>query len=589
MKNIHLIYTIFPNSQSSLLLYPPLSKEKNTEYICFTDSPKLLSNFWKIQFLPALNEEIISSFTNAYQKVTKLELNQLLIDSNDSTKYIITIPDIYTILKEKPDFSSYHPTADFEGNYSFIPNSYTKDKISTKNNYHGFPLLLTIGVPVSNQVSTIRRCLDGIKPLLQAIPSELLVIDTGSTDGTLSIAKEYTDHIISVPWDDNMSSVRNAGIQHAKGYWYMSIDDDEWFESVDEIIEFFQSGKYKDYLFATYIERNFLDTNHITYSDNLCIRLGCITPSLHFEGRIHDLLIGATSNNCYDFSAIAYHTGFIQDSSLTFQKTKRNLSLLYFDLYEYPMNLRYNYQIINEFRVLHNHEAAIAYLYRGLAINLIIKDSYWQQKFSYILLLELYHSKNSYFFTEMQNYLSHFTYTTLERTFFHYMAFDLSSELQLNSRIIRKEAASYQYYYKKCMSDKPSISSIDILTNPMYQTAYSINFFILFVKEKNFQTAQRYLTDINLTDANNLHIRRYLQCIISLDNDNTLKTKAFLLFENYIKSFSQNSLNSLCHTLFSKSNLAYHFLEYYKDTNNLSSQMNYFLYLIKETFHNEQL
>ena len=44
---------------------------------------------------------------------------------------------------------------------------------------------------VSNQIDTIERCLSHIQPLLDQLPSELLVINTGSTDGTIEICKKY--------------------------------------------------------------------------------------------------------------------------------------------------------------------------------------------------------------------------------------------------------------------------------------------------------------------------------------------------------------------------------------------------------------
>lgn len=54
-----------------------------------------------------------------------------------------------------------------------------------------YRIFRTIGVPVSNQIETIDRCLSHIKPLLDNLPSELLVVDTGSTDGTIEVCREY--------------------------------------------------------------------------------------------------------------------------------------------------------------------------------------------------------------------------------------------------------------------------------------------------------------------------------------------------------------------------------------------------------------
>lgn len=103
------------------------------------------------------------------------------------------------------------------------------------------PLLLTISLLVSNRIDTIRKCMDSIKPILDSIPSELIVVDTGSTDGSIDIVREYTDNIVSFDWCDDFAAARNAGLEHAKGEWFLYLDDDEWFEDVTTIIDFFQS------------------------------------------------------------------------------------------------------------------------------------------------------------------------------------------------------------------------------------------------------------------------------------------------------------------------------------------------------------
>ena len=40
-------------------------------------------------------------------------------------------------------------------------------------------ILLTISILISNRLDTVRKCLDSIKPLLEQVPSELILVDTG--------------------------------------------------------------------------------------------------------------------------------------------------------------------------------------------------------------------------------------------------------------------------------------------------------------------------------------------------------------------------------------------------------------------------
>jgi hypothetical protein len=57
---------------------------------------------------------------------------------------------------------------------------------------------LTIGILVSNRVEYIEKVLLAINPLLDSIPSELIIVDTvgeEKTDGSIEVAKRFTDKI----------------------------------------------------------------------------------------------------------------------------------------------------------------------------------------------------------------------------------------------------------------------------------------------------------------------------------------------------------------------------------------------------------
>ena len=78
---------------------------------------------------------------------------------------------------------------------------------------------LTITMLVSNRRDTIRKCMESISPILQQVSSELIVVDTGSTDGSIDIVKEYTDKIIPFTWCNDFSAARNAGLTAFQGFF----------------------------------------------------------------------------------------------------------------------------------------------------------------------------------------------------------------------------------------------------------------------------------------------------------------------------------------------------------------------------------
>ena len=70
---------------------------------------------------------------------------------------------------------------------------------------------------IKNEGKVLSRCLDSIKDLVD----EIIIIDTGSTDNTKTIASNYTDKIYDFEWNDNFSAARNYSFSKAtKDYIY---------------------------------------------------------------------------------------------------------------------------------------------------------------------------------------------------------------------------------------------------------------------------------------------------------------------------------------------------------------------------------
>lgn len=52
---------------------------------------------------------------------------------------------------------------------------------------------LSIAMMVKNEEKYLDQCLSSLKPIMEEIESELIIVDTGSEDRTVDIAKRYTD------------------------------------------------------------------------------------------------------------------------------------------------------------------------------------------------------------------------------------------------------------------------------------------------------------------------------------------------------------------------------------------------------------
>lgn len=76
---------------------------------------------------------------------------------------------------------------------------------------------------VKNEAERIRACLTSI----HGIVDEICVVDTGSTDGTMDILREFGCRIVESPWQRDFSLHRNEAFDMATGDWCLIIDGDE--------------------------------------------------------------------------------------------------------------------------------------------------------------------------------------------------------------------------------------------------------------------------------------------------------------------------------------------------------------------------
>ena len=82
---------------------------------------------------------------------------------------------------------------------------------------------LSVCIIVKNEHEFLPICLNSINGLAD----ELIIVDTGSTDKTRDIAKQYSAKVRDFKWVNDFSKARNFSIQQATGEWIFVIDADE--------------------------------------------------------------------------------------------------------------------------------------------------------------------------------------------------------------------------------------------------------------------------------------------------------------------------------------------------------------------------
>lgn len=76
---------------------------------------------------------------------------------------------------------------------------------------------------VRDEEEFIEDCLRAARPAVD----EVVVVDTGSQDRTVEIARGFGAKIVHFPWNDDFSAARNRGLEAAAGDWILSLDADE--------------------------------------------------------------------------------------------------------------------------------------------------------------------------------------------------------------------------------------------------------------------------------------------------------------------------------------------------------------------------
>lgn len=91
-------------------------------------------------------------------------------------------------------------------------------------------ITISLCMIVKNEQDVLARCLDSVKDIVD----EIIIVDTGSSDRTIDIAKSYTTHLKSFEWNNNFSDARNFSFSMATKEYCMWLDADDVLASEDQ-------------------------------------------------------------------------------------------------------------------------------------------------------------------------------------------------------------------------------------------------------------------------------------------------------------------------------------------------------------------
>lgn len=183
---------------------------------------------------------------------------------------------------------------------------------------------ISLVMMIKNECDLILDCLEHVQNLVD----EYVIVDTGSTDGTLEIVKKFAKHaivpvkILEYPWEDNYSTPRNFGIYNATQKWILHLDADERFK-YNDLIEIFKASETETEIVVFHV-LNYLKKVEMgkrpEYASTESIRLFRNMPELYYTGILHETLDDALAAlrvkrpiQMMRFSGHLHHYGYLKD------------------------------------------------------------------------------------------------------------------------------------------------------------------------------------------------------------------------------------------------------------------------------------
>lgn len=261
--------------------------------------------------------------------------------------------------------------------------------------------MLSVCIITKNEEKNIRRCLAS----LLGYGFELVVVDTGSTDGTREVVREFTDKLYQFEWCDDFAAAKNFAISKAKHDLVLVVDSDEFLEPIteDNLKKLEQLICQNPDGIGRIRRKNVFVRDGIRQENREWINRIFDRRKFHYQGRIHEQVESREDGQTQGkevktwLSPLTFlHTGYDLSPEEKERKAKRNIDLLEKELShitaklaelrerkksieaaEFEAQIPYLlYQLGKSYYMAGNNTQACEYFDRGLGFDLNPKLEY---------------------------------------------------------------------------------------------------------------------------------------------------------------------------------------------------------------------
>ena len=202
---------------------------------------------------------------------------------------------------------------------------------------------------VKNEERSLERCLTAAAPFVDG----MIVVDTGSTDRTVEIARRMGACVKEFVWVDDFSAARNYALEQSDADWNLVLDADEYIRACDgQKLRSALAARPGKWLGGMTRYDSYRDEEGISVSASVLPRL--LPRGVRYTGTIHEQPEGDWP--CYAVPLSADHDGYLYSD-----KGERNLPYLERAVREHPKDGYYQFQLASTLRNLKRPEESLPY------------------------------------------------------------------------------------------------------------------------------------------------------------------------------------------------------------------------------------
>jgi len=236
---------------------------------------------------------------------------------------------------------------------------------------------------VKNEEKYLVNCLKSIRD----IADEIIIVDTGSTDKTVDIAKVFGARLFFYSWIGDFSAARNHSLEQAKGDWIFVLDADEVISSVDyEEIKSIISKRptspeaylvnTRNYLTSEFVvgrqdyDGKYPEESRLGWISSGKVRLFTRREEIFFVNPVHELLEPSIINAripLHNSNIAVHHYGKL-DTSKEAQKGEEYYLMGKIKCENEPTNIRYIIELAKQAQLLSKNEEALELFRKALAL-----------------------------------------------------------------------------------------------------------------------------------------------------------------------------------------------------------------------------